>query len=56
MTQLGGMVSSKPFIAGMSGFDFYYFFLISSKPVISDLRICYLRDILKNMECHKDRF
>jgi hypothetical protein len=49
MTQLGGMVSSEPFTAGMSVIDYHYFILIS----LSDLGMCNLCDILKKMECQK---
>jgi hypothetical protein len=48
----------RPFTAGISGVDYHYFFLISSRPVISvsDLGMCYLPDILMKMECHNDQF
>jgi hypothetical protein len=58
MTQLGGMIFSEHFTAGISGVEYHCFILIFPSPLIfaSDLVTCYLRDILKLVECHKNKF
>lgn len=58
MAQLGIMVFREPFTSGISGFDYHYFFLISSRPVISmsNLGMCYMNNIFKKVEYHKDQF
>jgi hypothetical protein len=58
MTQLGCMVSSEPFTAGISDVYYHFFFLISLRPVtfMFDFLMCYLHNIFKKMECTKNNF
>jgi hypothetical protein len=57
MIQPGVMISSEPFTGGISGVDYHRFFL-SSRPITSasDLEMCYLRDMLKNIESDKNQY